>query len=117
MGTRREIMGIQGDRVLSWAQRVCFLAGLLLATQLELTGAQLSTGLPGRCLSFFRGKSVSWMAVFHNETGSGTANYYTNGTLVTYAPDGVTVVNSGNYTIKDVRFHTLHLMQASLIFL
>ena len=56
---------------------------------------------PNNCFAVLNNTKVAWMAVFHGSTGSGTAEYFPNGTLITYSPDGI-VVNKGVYAVRSV---------------
>lgn len=51
------------------------------------------------CASVLTGNVVTWLSRYHGYVASGTAAYYSNGTLETWDPAG-NLVNAGNYTIK-----------------
>jgi hypothetical protein len=54
-----------------------------------------------QCLDFLNGWNVAWMAVYNGNAGTGTAAYYTNGTLATWDSSGV-LVNAGNWSVTQV---------------
>ncbi len=54
-----------------------------------------------QCFEFINGWNVDWMAVYNGNTGTGTAAYYTNGTLATFDLQGV-LVNAGTWSVEQV---------------
>ncbi len=69
--------------------------GLCVEEVLAIPNAQFDEG----CEDFFYNKTVSWLAVWHNYAGAGTAYYSPEGFLSTWDTHG-NIVNNGTYTVK-----------------